>query len=160
VSVSAQAIGYFKACADRGWIDLEELLEGSGYTAADAANTRKLIPWDEWAALCDRFTEMVGEERMAESAEVILDGIDMTRPIFQIAPLMLSARELYRFSVNYVASMIYRDLRFSVESLDGRRLRITAEIPPPHRACRAWLVMFRSTMERLPRFQGGPPTRW
>lgn len=154
--VATSAFSFFEACATRGLIGLDELLEGSGYTLDGMQARRERYPWDDWARLCDRFAVLVGsEDAVASSVEQTIDDIDLTRLLFQISPMFLSASAAYRLALRYVGPSAYRGLDFSLDVLPDKSLAVAVEIPPPMRPSLAWMQIFATAMRLLPRLQSG-----
>jgi signal transduction histidine kinase/CheY-like chemotaxis protein len=115
------------------------------------------VPWDDWAALCDRYVELVGglEETERTAGELLLDS-DLSSPLRSFASVLTSPRDLLRLTIRWVGPMLYRPLEFDMSELPDGRLRIRIHVPEPHRGSAGWMAMARGSLRALPRFLDAP----
>jgi signal transduction histidine kinase len=154
--VSCRAFSYFEAAAEAGHVDLHELMAGSALDLDVLRTPTARVPWDDWALLCDRFMTLVGPELTLASAAELVVASDIGGPLRGVAAAVTSPAQLYKMAVNYVAPMLYRGLAFSLEPLEGNRLRFSIALPKDKRESLGWMTMATGALVGLPRFVGAP----
>jgi signal transduction histidine kinase len=152
--VSCRAFSYFQQAAARGQIDLDAVMEGSALSREVLARPTQRVPWDDWAALCDRYVELVGRETAESSAADLLMESDLGGPLRGLAAALTSPTSLYHLAARVVGPMLYRNLAYEFSPLDDGRVAFSVHIPEPYRESEGWMLMARGALSAVPRFLG------
>jgi len=152
--VSCRAYTYFQAAERAGLVDLDVLLEGCALERAVLEDSTKRVPWDDWAALCDRFVELTGEAALESSGDLMIAS-ELGGALARLNAAILRPSSLYRIAQS-VGPMLYRTVHITTEDVGAGRVRMMVEIPAPHRPSLGWLQMASHVLPALPRYLGLP----
>ncbi len=154
--VSCRAFAFFRAAADRGLIDLDELVDGFALTRAELEDPGRRVDWATWTRLLDRYAELLGGPDAVElSAGEVLTP-DFRGPISGLVPVVAGPRELLWLGLRWFGPSMYRNLYFEHRELPSGRIHIVVEIPPRDRGCEAWLAQSRGVVRFVPQLLGLP----
>ena len=71
--ISCRVFEFFERHAETYGYSLEELVDGSGATLEVLQDPAQRVPWEAWAAICERFEQLVGgpDETVRAGAQII-----------------------------------------------------------------------------------------
>jgi DNA-binding CsgD family transcriptional regulator len=110
-----------------------EILNGFSFTEADLYTWGRRIPWDEYALLQDRLTEVGGGleacERQGEQFRLVMPELRA------LAGAFLRPQHLYRFMFRTFTSAMCSNLIVHYEEPDDRRIEYEVLVPEGGRGC-------------------------
>ena len=150
--VSCRQFEMYDRGAQELGIDPADLLTGSNLTIEQLRRRQGRVPWDQWVVVVNNFERAVGgPDAMRRWGMRIVDH-DYMSPLRRVARLLLTPASLYRVAISWTGPVTYPHLRFEVNELDDRRLRVVVTIPAAYRPAPAWLRLVQGTLVVLPRF--------
>jgi PAS domain S-box-containing protein len=153
--VSCRAFSYFQEAERVGWVRLDDLLDGLRSPRSHFEDPRNRVDWDEWARLCDRYADLVGEERLRASAGFARSK-GFSGEVGRISALFFDPAFVYRAAIGFVAPSLYRAVRFTLTAESEGSLVVEAVLQDGYRPSRAWFQMFRDSLVVVPQFIGLP----
>ncbi len=149
--VVCRAFGYFETCEARGIVEMDPILDELGIERRQLDVSTNRISWDAWAAICNRFTEAVGEEEAESSGYLVTEIEGFAGPLSAATGMFTAPESLYRVALTWLAPFMYRNLEFTYEPLRDGRLEVTARIPDDNRGSRGYMLMFQGALRTIPR---------
>ncbi len=112
------------------------------------------MDWDDFAALCDRVQELLGDEVLEELGAEHVDS-PRVRFIRYVVSLARTPAELFEIGQRWVARSVFLCVRSEVDQLPDGNLRVTLDIPAPYRGSEAFFRIYLGAMRAVPRCLGG-----
>src|SRR5688500_7772611 len=111
--VGCRATRLLLEIAEREGLDVGALVRGLPVTPVHLRDRRRRVDWDVWVALIERVSDLVGGapglRRLGAHAS---DGPEL-HEFKRIAPMVASARQLYRLNARWAVSADLRCIRAS-----------------------------------------------
>ena len=152
--VSCRALSLFQPAEDAGWADLSLVYAGSPTPTATLRDPRARLPWNEFAVLCDRLADQLGDDRRLRELGALAVESATLRPLTVIAGAVADPRHLYRVSLDWFGPSLFRNVAMTLEDHNERQLTVALHVPEPFRPSQSWLTMAQGLITALPRLLG------
>ncbi|MCR9163789.1 MAG: ATP-binding protein [Nannocystaceae bacterium] len=157
MEVSCRAWAFFQQAEAKGYVDLDQLLEGSSLERAVLERPTASVPWAEWRPMVERYAELVGGEDVAaqQAADLLLES-KLGGSLSAFAMFIAGPADYIRLVIKRIAPSLFRFVEWRCTTLPDRRLEVSVEIRPPHEGSAVWMALARAGIRAIPQFVGAP----
>ncbi|MCG8591534.1 MAG: ATP-binding protein [Proteobacteria bacterium] len=155
--VSCRAVAPLLTLLDSEGIPAEDLIADTSLSLEVLRRGDKRIPWNDWAALCERIQVLVGGtdslvQLMSEHVRVP-GGFDFIR---KVAALMYTPRDVFWAGTVFMGRNLFSIVQDDFQDLPDGRIQEVLRIPPPYRDSPAFFHIMRAVLIGTPGLIGAP----
>ena len=138
--VSCRLFEFFERASATYPVDLSELTKGLSVDLAQLRQPDRFVPWEDWAALCERLEAEIGPAAILEIAEGVRD-MESSRVWRSVVANVVHTRLVYEASIRWIAPTLFRHASYHLEVVSDSHLRVAIDIPRDRPGSSAWMRM-------------------
>ncbi len=155
--VSCRAIPALRLGAEFVGVTYGELIRDLPYSEQHLENPRNRIDWDDYATIVDRIGERCTDQTAVDLGRRFYPAESPLGSFLgSLSGYFTSLQLFYRFMHRFAVPSLQTNLIVNHETLSQNRIRITLEVPPPHRDSRAFFLISAGCIAAVPCFLGLP----
>lgn len=152
--VSCKIFEFFEVHADTYGYALEDLVAVTELPLETLQDRARYVPWADWAAVCERFSELVGGLDETERAGEAIIDMGFSDPTRNLSRALVRPEQVYDALFRWLVPVLFRSMDFACVRVSPGRLELRISQPTDGPVSMAWFRMAQGAFRRVPAVLG------